>query len=146
MDRTFVACLKCHAVNRVPLGKVDQKPLCGQCKSQLPIHGALVQQNPSALKALIQAADRPVVVDFWAPWCGPCLAFAPTFEKVAMQKITSFVFAKIDTEQFPEASQTYGVRGIPTLVVFDNGKEIQRISGALPMAQFSQWLGQVKLT
>ncbi len=119
MERTLVACLHCLAVNRVPLEKINQHPQCGSCKSPLPVHGALVEQNPGALKMLIQAADRPVVVDFWAPWCGPCVGFAATFAKVAQQKNQSFLFAKVDTEKYPEASQTYGERAIPILVVFD---------------------------
>lgn len=142
MDKTYVACLKCHAVNRVPLERTDQHPNCGQCKSPLPIHGGLVEQDPQGLQALIQAADRPVVVDFWAPWCGPCLSFAPTYERVANQQKEHFIFAKVNTEKYPQASNTYQVRGIPTLVLFDKGQEKQRISGALPMPHFIQWLGQ----
>jgi thioredoxin 2 len=142
MDKTMVACLKCHAVNRVPLEKINQHPNCGQCKTPLPIHGAIIEQDPPALQALIRAADRPVVVDFWAPWCGPCLSFAPTFERVAQQQKEQFIFAKVDTEKYPQASQNYQVRGIPTLIMFDRGQEKQRISGALPMPHFVQWLGQ----
>jgi len=142
MEKTYVACLNCHAVNRVPTTKTNQHPNCGQCKTALPIHGSLIEQDALGLQALIQAADRPVVVDFWAPWCGPCLSFAPTYQRVADQQKDHFIFAKVNTEKYPQASQTWQVRGIPTLVLFDKGQEKQRISGALPMPHFIQWLGQ----
>lgn len=142
MDKTFVACLNCHVVNRVPLEKTNQHPTCGKCKNALPIHGSLIEQDAAGLEALVKASDKPIVVDFWAPWCGPCLSFAPTYEKVADQEKSNFVFAKVDTERNPQASQAYGIRGIPTLIVFDKGKEKARISGALPGPQFLQWLKQ----
>lgn len=142
MDKTFVACLNCYAVNRVPMEKTDQHPNCGKCKRALPIHGNLIEQNAMALEALVKVADKPIVVDFWAPWCGPCLAFAPTFERIAEQQKDNFIFAKVDTQKHPEASQTYQVRGIPTLVVFHRGQEKQRVSGAMPAPQFLQWLNQ----
>ena len=144
MEKTWVACMSCGAVNRVPMERVNQHPNCGSCKTALPIHGTLIDQNSKALPNLIRAADKAIVVDFWAPWCGPCVSFAPTYEAVSKQFQSDFVFAKVNTEADPQAGALYGVRGIPTLVVFAGGKEIQRISGALPAAQFVQWLNKAR--
>jgi len=144
MEKTWVACMSCGAVNRVPSDRVDEHPKCGSCKSGLPIHGSLIDQNSKSLPNLIRTADKPIVVDFWAPWCGPCVSFAPTFETASKQFGKDFIFVKVNTESDPNAGGLYGVRGIPTLVVFAQGKELQRISGALPAAQFAQWLTQAK--
>lgn len=144
MEKTWVACTSCGAVNRVPFDRIGQGPKCGSCKTALPFHGAIVDQNSKSLPNLVQASDKPIVVDFWAPWCGPCLSFAPTFEAVSKQYGKDFVFVKVNTEADPNAGAMYGVRGIPTLVVFSGGKELQRISGALPAPQFTQWLNKAR--
>jgi thioredoxin 2 len=144
MDKTWVACNECGAVNRVPKAKLALRPKCGSCKTLLPIHSHTIEQNSKSLPGLIQASDQAIVVDFWAPWCGPCLAFAPSFETASRFHHDAFIFAKVNTEMDSQAGALYGVRGIPTLIVFKGGRELQRISGALPLPQFLKWLDSAR--
>jgi thioredoxin 2 len=92
---------------------------------------------------LVAKATIPVVVDFWAPWCAPCLRFAPTFSEVAGELGGKFVFAKLNTESYPDASAEFGIRGIPTMIAFRGGAEAKRVSGAMAMGQFVSWLGTI---
>ena len=94
----------------------------------------------NGLDAIVKAADIPVLVDMWAPWCGPCVGFAPTYQKVAQDLGMQFVFLKINTEQYPDASHILGVRGIPTLIMFKDGDEVKRQAGAMPEGMLRSWL------
>ena len=141
MAHTFAVCNSCGAVNRLAAEKaLAQQAHCGQCKSDLPIKHGISDLGLDELDKLVRASDIPVVVDLWASWCGPCVAFAPVFSKVAAEKVGQFVFCKLNTEQHPEASGVLGIRGIPTLLAFRAGDEIKRQSGAMPEAMFKQWL------
>lgn len=116
--------------------------VCGKCKSLLVIHDGVSSLNVSSLEILSSKSPLPVVIDFWAPWCSPCRAFAPTFIAGAERLKGRVVFGKIDTEANPNAGQKFGVRGIPTLIMFLHGKEASRISGALSMDEFIKWVLQ----
>lgn len=138
---TYTACNQCNQVNRVPSATDDgKKPVCGRCKTELSIHEGMSDLNAPALDALIKKSELPVVVDFWAAWCQPCKMFAPVFKQGASKMAGQVVFAKVDSEANPTASAQYKIRGIPTLILFQNGIEIARHSGALPPETFIQWL------
>lgn len=137
--KTLTICPNCKKLNRVEI-ETDKKPTCGNCQTPLPIHGPYSELSANELKTLIEKSSKPVVVDFWAPWCGPCRAFAPEFEKVARNEAENYVFVKVNTQEYPLAGDFYGIRGIPTLVLFKNGLEAKRISGAMPAPQFLEWI------
>ncbi|MBU6153126.1 MAG: thioredoxin TrxC [Bdellovibrionales bacterium] len=142
---TYAPCPKCNRLNRVPLkseqGGSRPEPVCGACKIALPVHGAVVEVNAEGLQKLIDKSPIPVVVDFWAPWCGPCRMFAPTYMQVAGAHSGSYVFAKVDTEANPMVGDRHRIRSIPTLAIFKNGTEVQRQSGAMNESGLKQWLG-----
>ena len=145
MSQGYSVCNECRILNKFDLSR-SGRPICGKCKKPLPIHGAVTEATGGGLSRLIESSPIPVVTDFWAPWCGPCRAFAPTFESTARQWLGKAVFAKVNTETEPSVGQTYGIRGIPTLIVFANAKELNRISGALDASSLNKWLTNLHLT
>jgi len=140
---TFASCHHCHAINKVSTQKVILKSaICGRCKAQLNFHGLVSEADEVGLMKVIANSNLPVVVDFWAPWCGPCRSFAPTFEAASKSAEGKMVFLKINTEQFPQISSRFNIRGIPTLMIFKNGLEVARESGAFPLEMFNQWISR----
>ena len=135
-------CPHCHSMNRLPVERIEATPSCGRCKKDL-LQGVPIEGTGANLSALING-DKPVVVDFWAPWCGPCINFAPTFTEVATQQ-TAARFVKVDTEDQQQLGAQYNIRSIPTLMVFKQGKVVDTLNGALPAAQFKSWLAQALL-
>jgi len=129
-------------MNRFPRERMIETPTCGRCKKTL-LKGAPIEGTSANLQALING-DKPVVVDFWAPWCGPCTSFAPTFSEVA-SLVSSARFVKVDTEAQQQLGAQYRIRSIPTLMVFKNGKVVDTLNGALPTSQFQSWLQQALL-
>lgn len=139
MPAKNLTCLSCGTVNRVPGERLSAKPKCGSCGQ--PLNLPKVTEIDAATLAKAGKRDQlPLVVDFWAPWCGPCRMMAPEFAKAATRLGTSVRFAKINTEDYPAASQRHNIRGIPTMVMFKNGKEIARQSGALRADQIIAWV------
>ena len=134
-------CPNCGGLNNVPEAKLADNPKCGKCKNLIytaqPINMTGVQ-----LTRAIEKTDELLVVDFWATWCGPCQQFAPTFKQVASQIEPNARFIKIETEAEQAISAKYNIRSIPTLAIFKNGKEIDRVSGALSATEFSNWVNQ----
>jgi thioredoxin 2 len=140
MTTMTTRCPHCSAKNRIAQQRVNEAAICGSCKNKL-FEGKPIEGTSENLAVLIQA-DVPVVVDFWAPWCAPCRSFAPTFEQVAAKQAGAVRFVKVDTEAQQELSAQYRIRSIPTVMVFRGGELLETINGALPKAQFEQWLEQ----
>ena len=140
---TYTSCPKCHAINKIVISKLsNSQGICGNCQTQLQFHQLVSEIDYIGLTKLIQKSDLPLVVDFWAPWCGPCKNFAPIFESVSKLSEGKLVFLKINSDIFPQISTQFNIRGIPTLIVFKGGKEIARESGAFPLDVFQKWVSR----
>ncbi|HEU0234376.1 MAG TPA: thioredoxin TrxC [Gallionella sp.] len=133
-----IVCPHCDAVNRVPSVKLPEQPVCGKCKQAL-FDAHPVELNSGNFARHIGRNDIPVVVDFWAPWCGPCRMMAPAFVQAAEQLEPGMRLAKLNTEESQELAARYNIRSIPTLALFRNGQEIARQAGAMDVGGIVQW-------
>ena len=134
-----MTCLDCGQVNRVPEEKLSAGPKCGTCGAAL-MPGKAIEVDAATLAKAARNDDLPLVVDFWAPWCGPCRTMAPEFGKAATALGQEARLVKVNTEVYPQASQKHGIRGIPTMIRFASGKEVKRQSGAMPAGQIVGWV------
>ena len=134
MEKINFVCPNCKKVNRLPKKDTYAKANCGHCKASL-IDGKVIEANESDFRYILEHATVPVIVDFWAPWCGPCRMMAPNFEEASRNLAPKVQFVKVNTEENPNISAQYGIRSIPTMIVFKNGAEVERTSGALPTEQ-----------
>jgi len=135
-----VRCTGCNSVNRVPLGRLPRKPVCGRCRGPLAVDQP-VEVTDATFEAMVRESAVPVLVDFWAPWCGPCRMVGPELEKLARDKQGQLVVAKLNSDENPQVSARYSIRAIPTMVLFKNGEEAQRLQGALRAPQIVASLG-----
>ena len=136
-----ITCPHCYVTNRIPNERLGDKPNCGKCKLPL-FSGKPMELTPDNINSLLQKNELPLVVDCWAPWCGPCQSFGPVYSQACAQLEPRARFAKLNTEAYPSLGQGWGIRSIPTLLIFKQGKEVQRLSGALPLQEFMRWLHQ----
>ncbi len=133
-DTHHVACAHCGAVNRLPTQRLGDNPDCGRCHRPL-LDGSPVELDDRRFDDFVRQTTLPVLVDFWAPWCGPCRQMAPQFEAAARQLKGRAVLVKVNSDDSPEASARFAIRSIPTLVRLQGGVEVRRQSGAVPAAQ-----------
>jgi thioredoxin 2 len=141
MDFTYAVCPNCKAINKLTLESTkSKKPVCGKCHKDLNLHGLISEVSMEDFNRVLKVSgDKPVVVDFWASWCGPCQSYGPEFQKASTAQ-TGAVFLKVNTESEQMLSAQYNVRGIPCTILFKNGRESKRQAGAMSADQLKSWI------
>jgi len=140
-DRTEIVCPSCAAVNRLPPDRPAQKARCGACKAPL-FSGHPAEAGAAMFDKQVARSSVPVVVDVWAPWCGPCRMMAPAFEQAAKEMEPKVRFLKLNSDEEQQAAGRLGIRGIPTMILYAGGREIARQSGAMSAGQITGWIRQ----
>ena len=138
-----VVCPSCQAINRLPADQKSSIAQCGKCKQKL-FQSAPLEVSASVFTRHLQKNELPVVVDFWAPWCGPCKMMGPNFSAAASELEPDFRLLKLNTENAQQVSAQWSIRSIPTMIIFKHGKEVARTSGAMDKNQIIGWVRQYK--
>ena len=138
-DSQHIVCPGCSAVNRLPSARIAQSPKCGRCGERL-FDAQPVELDGNSFEKHVSRSDIPVVVDFWAPWCGPCKMMAPAFEQAAAQLEPRVRLAKLNTDTAQDIAAKFRIQSIPTLALFRNGREIARQPGAMSAADIVRWV------
>ena len=142
-DGVLVACNSCQTVNRLKYGSLERATKCGKCQSALPFPSEPIELTGTQLfDAVITTASVPVVVDFWAVWCGPCHMMAPEIAKVAQRTAGRALVLKVDTDANAELGERYQIRSIPTIAIFQDGREATRVAGVQPAANIEQLIAR----
>ena len=136
-----IVCPNCLEINNVPKKDTYKKANCGKCKQSL-LNNKVVELNNSTFDDVIVNSDTPIIVDFWAPWCGPCKMMAPTFSSVASNYSLKTLFTKVNTENEQQLGARFNIRSIPTLIIFKDGKEVERVSGALDSSSLTNFVNK----
>ncbi|HZV93502.1 MAG TPA: thioredoxin TrxC [Caldimonas sp.] len=135
----LIVCPHCLTTNRVPDARLAESPTCGHCQQEL-LGAAPVPLDDASFDKVVAKTELPVVVDFWADWCGPCRAMGPQYAKAAAELKGKALFAKVDSDAAPRTSARFAVRSIPTLLMLRGGREVKRQAGAIQAAQIVDWV------
>ena len=142
-QRATVACQFCATLNRVEIARLDQKPKCGECGRPILLDRPL-HVSDATFERVTSDSDIPVVVDFYADWCGPCKMMAPILDDLAQERQGELLVVKLNTDENQATAQRLNIRGIPTLAVYRNGREVVRQTGAVPRAELNRLLAEVR--
>lgn len=141
----IIRCSSCRTKNKVPLSRVNDQPVCGRCKAPLPVDmlGRTVDVTDQNFSQEVLASTLPVLVDCWAPWCGPCKSFAPVLDDLAKKYKARLKIAKLNVDENPLTGSRYAVSSVPTLLLVKNGNIVDKLAGALPKEQLESQIGRI---
>jgi thioredoxin 2 len=138
MTKIHLVCANCGAINRIPQERLSMSPQCGKCQKAL-FAATVLQLGETSFDRYVKHDELPLLVDFWAPWCGPCQSMAPAYQDAARELEPAMRLAKVNTEEHGQLAARFNIRSIPTLILFHQGKELRRQSGAMNREQIVHW-------